>query len=143
MVATMGAVLALTGHLWQKTMQQEKERQLLFVGNQFQRAILLYYERTPGLIKQYPKQLTDLIQDNRYPSVQRYLREIYVDPITGKKEWGLIQAPEGGIMGIHSTSDSKPQKIGNFNEQYESFNNSLRYSDWKFIYRPVQSEIQK
>jgi len=136
MVATMGATLALTGHLWQKTMQQEKERQLLFVGNQFRRAILLYYERTPGPVKQYPKQLADLIKDNRYPSVQRYLREIYVDPITGKKEWGLIQAPEGGIMGIHSTSDGKPQKIGNFNEQYESFNNSLRYSDWKFIYRP-------
>jgi type II secretory pathway pseudopilin PulG len=136
MVAMMGAALALTGHLWKKTMQQEKERELLFIGNQFRRAILLYYERTPSAVKQYPIELNDLIKDNRYPSVQRYLREIYRDPLTGIKEWGLIQAPEGGIMGVHSLSSDVPQKTGNFSEQYAEFANSQQYSDWKFIYRP-------
>lgn len=136
MVAMMGATLALTGHLWKKTMQQEKERELLFIGNQFRRAILLYYERTPSAAKQYPKSLNDLIKDNRYPSVQRYLREIYRDPITGNREWGIIKAPEGGIMGIHSLSSDAPQKTGNFNEQYVAFANSQKYSGWQFIYQP-------
>lgn len=136
-VAMMGATLALTGHLWQKTMQQEKERELLFIGNQFRRAILLYYERTPGMVKQYPKDLTDLIDDNRYPSTQRYLRKLYRDPITGNKEWGLIQAPGSGIMGVYSLSNGIPQKKRNFTEQYASFANSESYSDWQFIYRPV------
>lgn len=136
-VAIMGSALALTGSLWQKTMQQEKERQLLFVGNQFRRAILLYYERTPGPVKQYPKELAYLIKDNRYPSLQRYLREVYIDPITTQKEWGLVKAPEGGIMGVYSLSHDKPLKIGNFNEQYLAFANNQKYSDWQFIYRPT------
>ena len=135
-VAIMGASLALTGHLWKKTMQQEKERELLFVGNQFRRAVLLYYERTPSVVKQYPKDLNDLIKDNRYPSVQRYLREIYRDPITGNREWGIIQAPEGGVMGVNSLSTDIPQKTGNFSEQYAEFADSQKYSDWRFIYRP-------
>lgn len=135
-VAILGGTLALTGSLWQKTMQQEKERQLLFIGNQFRRAILLYYERTPGFAKQYPKNLSDLIKDNRYPSTQRYLREIYRDPITGKREWGLIQAPDGAIMGVHSISNDSPQKRGNFSNQYAEFAGSQKYSDWKFIYQP-------
>ena len=135
-VAIMGATLALTGHLWKKTMQQEKERELLFIGNQFRRAILLYYERTPSTAKQYPKDLNDLIKDNRYPSVQRYLRELYRDPITGNKDWGIIKAPEGGIMGVHSQSNNAPQKVGNFSQQYAQFANSQKHSDWQFVYRP-------
>lgn len=135
MVAMLGATLALTGHLWKKIMQQEKERELLFVGNQFRRAILLYYERTPSAAKQYPKDLSDLIKDNRYPSMQRYLRELYSDPITGNKAWGIIKAPEGGIMGVYSLSTGTPQKTGNFNQQYAQFANSQKYADWQFIYR--------
>ena len=141
MVAMMGATLALTGHLWKKTMQQQKERELLFIGNQFRRAILLYYERTPSVVKQFPKDLNDLIKDNRYPSVQRYLREIYRDPITGNKEWGIIKAPEGGIMGVHSLSNNAPQKVGNFSAQYAEFANSQQYSSWRFIYRPNNAAL--
>lgn len=136
MVAMLGATLALTGHLWKKTMQQEKERELLFIGNQFRRAILLYYVRTPSATKQYPKDLNELIKDNRYPSMQRYLRELYRDPVTGNKEWGIIKAPEGGIMGVHSLSTDIPQKTGNFSQQYAEFANSQKHSDWQFIYRP-------
>ncbi len=136
MVAMLGATLALTGTLWSKTMQQEKESELLFVGDQFRRAILLYYERSPGLVKQYPKKLSDLIEDNRYPTIQRYLRELYRDPITGTREWSLVQAPEGGIMGIHSSSDGAPQKTANFSNQYIRFTDAHKYSDWKFTYKP-------
>jgi type II secretory pathway pseudopilin PulG len=135
-VAVMGTLLALTGQLWQKTMQEEKEYQLLFIGNQFRRAISLYYERTPGLAKQYPKKLTDLVKDDRYPSVQRYLREIYKDPLTDNNEWGLVRMPDGGIMGVYSLANGVPQKTGNFSAQYAEFVNSQSYSDWKFIYRP-------
>lgn len=136
MVAMLGATLALTGHLWKKTMQQEKERELLFVGNQFRRAILLYYERTPSALKQYPNELSDLVKDNRYPSMQRYLRELYRDPVTGNIDWGIIKAPEGGIMGVYSLSTNAPQKTGNFSQQYAQFANSQKYADWQFIYRP-------
>ena len=30
----------------------------------------------------------------------------YIDPITGKRDWGLVIAPEGGFMGMHSLSES-------------------------------------
>lgn len=137
MVALLGIGLAQTGQSWKSVSQQQKELELLFVGDQFRRAILLYYERTPSLNKQYPKKLTDLIKDDRYPSVQRYLRKIYRDPITGKKEWGVVLAPEGGIMGVYSLSSLAPRKTGNFSAHYESFEGSLKYSDWKFVYRPT------
>ena len=54
----------------------------------------------------------------------------------GNKEWGIIKAPEGGIMGVYSLSNEIPQKTGNFSQQYEEFASSQKYSDWQFIYRP-------
>ncbi|MGH8679018.1 MAG: hypothetical protein ACREUQ_11770 [Burkholderiales bacterium] len=75
-VAIMGVALVAVGQLWHTAQQRAKEAQLLFVGDQFRQAIGLYYERTPGAVKEYPKSLEDLLLDQRYPSIQRYLRQI-------------------------------------------------------------------
>ena len=97
----MGVTLALTGVTWQTVVQREKETDLLFVGGEFRRAIQKYYA-DHGL---YPRQLADLLKDPSFPGTRRYLRKIYFDPITGKKEWGVLRTPDGSIMGIFSTSD--------------------------------------
>ena len=128
---------ALAGSLWSFAQKREKERQLLFVGHQFRRAIGNYYEKTPGVIKRYPANLQELLQDNRYVSTQRYLRRIYLDPMTGSAEWGTISAPTGGIMGVYSKSEEKPVKTGNFSLKDIFFEQQANYSDWKFIYAPV------
>ena len=42
-VALAGIVLAGTGQVWQATSQREKEKELLFVGDQFRQAFMSYY----------------------------------------------------------------------------------------------------
>ncbi len=135
-IALMGIALAGTGVIWHTETRREKERELLFVGDQFRRAIGLYYERSPGA-KQYPKALVDLLLDRRYPNTQRYLRHLYADPVTGNEEWGLVKGPEGRIVGVHSLSEAEPLKRAAFPLTYEEFEHAVRYSEWQFIYVPA------
>jgi len=135
-IAVVGVMLARTGIDWSQAGQREKERELLFVGNQYRRAIALYYERTPGSVKRYPATLEDLLTDTRYNPPQHCLRKLYRDPVTNQQRWGIITAPEGGIMGVHSFSDAPPLKLANFSYQDREFEGATKYSDWKFVYIP-------
>lgn len=137
LIAMMGGVLAASGVIWKTAQQREKERELLFIGDQFRKAIMLYYERTPGPVKQYPKNLEDLLQDDRYPNSQRYLRKIYIDPMTRTKEWGLVPAPNGGIMGIYSLSNDETFKTSNFSIADQALEGKNKYSEWQFVYQPI------
>jgi len=140
-IAIAGIVLAEVFINWTQDSQREKERQLLFVGNQLRQAITLYYERTPGAVKRYPEKLEDLLTDERYNTPQHYLRKLYRDPITNQDQWGLIMAPEGGIMGVHSLSNAQPIKVAEFGYQDRSFEGAGKYSGWVFSYTPhVQTQ---
>jgi type II secretory pathway pseudopilin PulG len=135
-VAVSGAVLASIGELASHGQQREKEAQLLFVGQQYRQAIAAYYERSPGGAKRYPQKLEDMLEDKRWPVIQRYLRRPYADPVTGKTQWGLVEAPGGGIMGVYSLSEEKPIKSGGFDQRDESFAEATKYAEWQFFYRP-------
>jgi type II secretory pathway pseudopilin PulG len=135
-VAVLGAGVAAYGELASHAAQRDKERELLFVGNQFRLAIASYYERSPGA-KRFPQRLEDLLEDKRFPSPQRHLRRMYADPVTGKAEWGVIPGPDGGIMGVHSRSNARPIKEGNFTGRDRILEGTGRYSDWTFSYVPA------
>ncbi|HMH16539.1 MAG TPA: type II secretion system protein [Burkholderiales bacterium] len=135
-VAVAGLLLAATSEIWSQSRQREKEKELLYIGGRFREAIALYYQRTPGSVKRYPEKLEELIEDKRYLSMQRYLRKIHADPMTGNSQWAAIAAPGGGIMGVHSLSDRRPIKSANFDTRDEAFTGSSRYADWKFVYEP-------
>ncbi len=139
-IALMGIALLAVGEVWHVAQKREKEQALLFVGNQFRQAIALYYAHTPVANKQqpYPPQLEDLLKDPRYPSTQRYLRKIYIDPMTGLSEWGVLRLPNGGIYGVYSLSDESPIKHSNFRPSEIGFEGKDKYSDWKFVYQRPQ-----
>lgn len=139
-VAVMGILMALAAQVWQTTVQREKERELLFVGNQIRVAIKNYYNSTPGEDKQFPQQLADLLLDPRAPGTLRHLRKLYRDPMTGKPEWGLVMAEEGGIQGVYTLSNLAPIKQAGFDQENADFEKKLRYSEWKFLYLPEPSE---
>jgi len=141
-IAISGVILVEVGINWTQESRREKERQLLFVGNQFRQAIALYYERSPGAVKRYPKKLEDLLTDERYGTPQHYLRKLYRDPITNQAQWGLVISPDGGIMGVHSFSDDRPIKTAEFDYLNRSFEGAESYSKWRFTYSP-QSLIQR
>ena len=136
-VALMGTLLALAGESWHTAVQREKERELLFIGAEFRDAIGLYYNRTPGNVKKFPASFEDLLKDPRQLVTQRYLRKIYVDPMTGGKEWGVLKAADGGVAGVFSLSEKAPIKIAAFREEYAGFENAQKYSDWKFVFKPA------
>ncbi len=136
-VALTGGVLAAVGEMSSHASQREREAELLFIGNEFRRAIGAYYELAPGGAKRYPQKLEDLLEDKRHPAVTRYLRRIYVDPMTAKAEWGVVEAPEGGIMGVFSLSGAAPVKTGGFDKADEAFAGAASYAEWKFTHSPV------
>ncbi len=142
-IATVTAGLAAAGELWATSRQQERERELLFAGNAIREAIGAYYDATPGPLKQYPARLENLLKDARFPDTRRYLRQAYPDPMTGK-EWSLIKAPQGGIMGVASDSEGAPLKRAGFRDPNRVFEDQairlkekLRYRDWEFIFDPA------
>lgn len=135
MVAIMGGVLGATAVVWRTMNQRDKEQELLFIGHEYRRAIGLYYERTPGAAKQFPKKLEDLLEDKRQTTLTRYLRKRYNDPFSASKEWGLVPGPGGTIMGVHSQSDKAPIKTGNFDEDDKDFAGAASFQDWKFVYQ--------
>ena len=135
-VALMGFGLAAFGELYSHASQREKERELLFIGNQFREAIGSYYNRSPGA-KVYPKKLDDLVEDKRFPMPQHHLRRVYSDPMTGKAEWALVEAPGGGFMGVHSLSEETPIKSADFSAKDAALADAENYTKWMFTYSPT------
>lgn len=131
------AILALTagstlqvGVLLQRRVA---EQDLLAIGMEFREALISYAKATPVGQDPLPRTFEDLLKDPRYPETQRHLRQVYIDPITGKSEWGIVKSPAGGgIAGVYSLSEAAPIKIGNFLPPFEAFNDKTHYRDWIF-----------
>ncbi len=136
MIAMMGVMLASIGTMWQTSRQRDRERELLFIGNQFRQAIKDYYEKAPDAVKKYPSSLDELVKDSRFVTIQRHLRRVYRDPMSGDRNWGLVKAPQGGIMGVHSLSQDAPLKTGNFRTSDKGLEDRRKYSEWVFVYVP-------
>jgi type II secretory pathway pseudopilin PulG len=141
-IAIMGVALLAVGEVWHSAQRREKEQELLFVGDQFRRAINSYYVHAPNKRQPYPMNLEDLLKDPRYPSTQRYLRKIYLDPISGSSEWGVVRQPNGGIYGVYSLSEETPIKQGNFRLADKNFEGKKKYADWIFMFDPALYSIR-
>ena len=135
-VALLGFALAGAGELWSRADQRERERDLLAAGGEIRAAIAQYYLRTPGTAKRFPGRLEDLLRDERYPNVMRYLRRLYNDPMTGRPEWGIVEAPGGGIMGVYSLSPKTPLQRAGFSPENKDFGEAASYDGWRFVFNP-------
>ena len=70
--------------------QRNREQTLIDRGEQYQRAIQLYYRA----FQRYPQNLDALDNTND----RRFLRHRYKDPMTDKDEWRLIHAVGPGVF---------------------------------------------
>jgi hypothetical protein len=138
-VAASSFAIAATFEVWHTRVQREKEAELLFIGNEFRNALQGYYEAKAANVigqpvrrGQRPRQLADLVSDGRFASPQRWLRKIYVDPMTGASDWGLVTLPDGQITGVYSLSDKKPFKSSGFLERDVDLAGKTKYSEWVF-----------
>ena len=134
-VAVVAVMLMEVGTLWSSVLQRERELELLARGNEIRRAIGLYYREG----NTFPKTLADLVLDRRQPTIKRYLRRAYDDPLTGTPDWGVVEGPGETIMGVFSKAKGTPFKQGNFIAANQSFTGQGSYQGWVFLYGSVQS----
>ena len=99
-VAILGLALAVVGEVDSTNARRERQEQLRWVGAQFVNAIASYYYSSPGAVKTYPNSFDDLLQDKRFVTTRRHLREVYVDPLTDKVDWTLLPATQSGFRGV-------------------------------------------
>ena len=140
-IAITGVGLSVAGMSWQYQIRAEKEKQLLFVGAEFRNAINSYYASSPNEAKVYPASLKDLLLDNRMPNIKRHLRKIYLDPMTGNADWGVV-TQQGRIVGIYSRSSLVPYKQSRFNAADANFAGSRRYKEWSFVGAGIETTLQ-
>jgi len=135
LIALIGMGLAAAGSLWHTDAQRARESELLYIGDQYRKAIRNFYELDPGQPR-LPKTVDELLEDRRRPSIVRHLRRAYRDPITGE-EFALIRTPDTqGIAGVYSRSGARPIKTAGFLPEDESFSEAAKYADWQFVFRP-------
>lgn len=139
LVAQLGLGLVIGMEVYATSVQRDKEYELLAIGRQFRTALQRYYEMQRGGPDdgkgEYPATLDDLLKDNRSPGIRRHLRRVFVDPMTGKPEWGLVKI-SGRIVGVHSLSEKRPIKQDRFEPEEAGFRGKQKYSDWVFTYPP-------
>ena len=91
MIATL-MLVALTAALpsiYQEG-QREREEELIFRGNEYARAIALFYRQ----FRRYPVSINDLLSTNGF----RFLRRPYRDPMTRQGKWRFIHAGANGAI---------------------------------------------
>jgi type II secretory pathway pseudopilin PulG len=134
LVMIMGIMLGVTGQVWKMVADREREAELLFRGSQYRDAITRWYTPLPGQHVATPlRDLKDLLKDPRTGGTVRYLRRLYLDPMTDK-EWLVVRDASQGIVGVSSSSEAQPIKQGNFPEEFKTFEGKSKYSDWQFVY---------
>ena len=87
-IAILGFAMAAVGTMWSTAAKRDREQQLLWTGAQFRRAIASYYTNGPPGVREFPRDLADLLEDRRGPVIRRHLRRLYVDPRDGELSTG-------------------------------------------------------
>ncbi|WP_460418690.1 type II secretion system protein [Pseudomonas sp. microsymbiont 2] len=129
-LVTVGA-----GHyldLQSRVAQRYKEVELIRLGEAYKTAIQAYYLSSPQGAFRYPDRLEELLHDRRHVVVRRYLRRLYLDPITARP-FLPVPSENGGIAGVRSGSPTRPLAKALKGAQ-ASVADPQRYSDWQFIY---------
>lgn len=131
-IAIFAVGLAAAGQTVSAAAQRDREAELIRDGVAVVRAIRSYYYASPGAARTLPKSWDDLLEDRRFASVRRHLRQIPLDPFSFKEEWGEVRDPDGSFIGIYSLSDKRP-----FRETSIAFDRQVvdpggSYRGWKF-----------
>jgi len=151
-LSLMGVFMSAALPVWRQQVQREKEAELIWRGQQYDRAIQLYRQRhgAPG-----PPDVDVLVKE-------RFLRRKYTDPITGKdfavrpvgpagtaspedgdqsRASGRVRRPSRPLTsgpgrrigqlvgGVRSTSTARSIRV---------LNGRQRYNEWEFAYVPYQ-----
>lgn len=135
-VALSGVMLMALSHSWSNASRREREAELVWRAEEIRRGIESYASVpvSEGVSK-LPQRLEDLLEDRRSGTLQRHVRRLWRDPITGQARWGLVREAgtgtgtgtgltPGGITGVHSLSQQAPLRAPD---------GIQRYDQWRFV----------
>lgn len=160
-LTVMGLLTSVVLPVWTHQARREKEAELIFRGEQYARAVILYQRQVAG---GFPESIEELIEG-------RFLRKRYLDPMTKDGSFELVfQEERARLSGQIETTDefsnrresnnstrTSGGRLGGMNEQIEDrrggdlqggivgvvskskelaigrYRGADRYSEWKFI----------
>ncbi len=99
-VAVMGVLLMSGAHLWVGVRDRDVLAETRWRGEQYAKAIKSYGDASVGSLRQYPKNLQDLVIDYRYILKKRHLRRLYENPSAKDGQWELVLTPDGSIRAV-------------------------------------------
>lgn len=94
--ALIGVGLSITATVWSKEAERQHKAEAEWALNQYERALISYYNTAPGSVKTLPNSLDELLQDKRHLGVIRHLRRFH--------KIGCLTGGEAQIYYAHSTS---------------------------------------
>lgn len=111
-VALIGLGTTAIGEVWSKQASRERLARMDAIGAEVVAAIAAYRDGTPGIIvHSFPPSLAAVVRDPRFVTVRRYLRREYPNPFTGKADWEIVPAPDGGVLGIRAVVQIDGQAV--------------------------------
>lgn len=130
-IALMSLGLSIAMPTWRTLVQREKEEELIWRGQQYDRAIQLYRKKNaaPGA-----------------PSIERlvegrFLRKKYKDPITGEDFEVVGVSAAGNAPGVQQPPRGYGQLVGGVRSKsktrsFRVLNGRTTYNEWQFTYVP-------
>jgi type II secretory pathway pseudopilin PulG len=137
-VALFAAVASMTAVRWSDELRREREQELLRLGDEIAGAIASYRAASAGSARKYPPALEDLLDDRRAFGTLRHLRRLPGDPVVRGAPWGVLRSPDGGVMGVYSTSAEMPMRRIPARLQHVDLPAAGRYAEWHFVPRETQ-----
>ena len=138
-IALSSLWVGLASDVWSTVRQREREEDLLFVGEQYRRAIESYWRMSPG-VRTLPQSLEVLLVDDRFPMPVHHLRRLYADPVTGG-ELAVVRE-SNSITGVYSVSTDAPRKVAGFPHRYLHFGDANSYDQWRFVFLPPRRPVR-
>lgn len=133
MIVLLGLSLMMTSAVYSKVSKRDKEEELLFRGQAYQKAIESYMKSGKGNMV-FPMSLEVLLKDKRVPGTKRHIRKLYLDPVTGE-DFEPIKAGNQ-IIGVRSKSKDMVIKKDKFPAAIYFFEGKTTYNEWKFVPMP-------
>lgn len=142
LVAAISLSLAVVTQNQDTQLKREKEKDWLYVGKQYERAIANYYHLSPNGLKTLPNSVDDLLTDKRFVAPVHHLRKAYLDPLTNQ-HWVQLLNDDKQLTGVVSTLQQvilSSTIVHTF--QANQAGTIVQYSDARFEFKQAIDEAQ-
>ena len=134
----------MAASMWQREIGRENEKELIFRGNQYVKAIENYRKKYPNT---FPKDIDLLVKE-------KFIRKMYKDPVNETGEWNYVMKsrnvrnktfliiPLEFLSKYIKSYDLIGVSSGSVDESYMEYRGKNRYDEWAFYFgQKVEQEM--